>query len=247
MIEFFLIIFGAIFGSFANMLIYRLPREMSIGWSRSRCPHCNTTLPPSSLIPVISFIRQLGRCHACNKSIGWRYLIVELISIGIFLGPYMVGLPLLQSLQWILFLYCMLVLVISDIETMILPHSPTVVLILGSFGIHYYYGTLTDSLFGLVGGFGILFLLSLITMLIYKREAIGGGDSKMVAGIGACWGLKTTLVTLYLSFIVGGILSLILIILKVKDKKDRIPFGPSIFISTIIAYFYGDYLIRLVF
>jgi leader peptidase (prepilin peptidase)/N-methyltransferase len=133
----------------------------------------------------------------------------------------------------IFYLTCLTIFFI-DLETMIIPDELSLGLVGLGLGSRLITGGLWDGLCGATVGFGIYFIIGFVSKLIYKKMAIGRGDMKLGAGIGAMWGLWIAIYTVYLSFIVGAIVGLFLIAIKQKARQDLIPFGPMIVVSAMM-------------
>ncbi len=243
MILLLLIITGAILGSFFNLVIYRLPRNESIILPRSHCIYCQHPLGFFDLIPLISFLILRRQCRYCHKPIPIRYFLCELLSIGILLFCWMqfgIGYAFVKTA---LFLFAILVIFFTDLETYIIPNVMVFSLLVVGLGLNVWEDRVLDTFLGMVIGFLSYFLVGFLAKLYYKKEAIGGGDMKLGAAIGAYWGVKIALLTWYLSFLYGGIIGLVLILLKKKGTKDIIPFGPSIILGFLTAFQFKNVLI----
>ena len=236
-----LTIFGLIFGSFSNMLIYRLPKQLSILPS-SCCIHCKHKLGIYDLIPIISYLFSFGKCRYCTKRISLRYPIVEVISVFIWIVNWHFFKYTIDFYFMVFFFTSLLIILYTDMTSFFIPDFLTYPMI--SLGlIKGYLGlTFMDSIYGTIFGFTIFLIIGIIGKLIFKKNAIGGGDMKLTAGIGSFWGLKTALLSAYFSFMLGGTLGILLVVLKIKKKSDLIPFGPSIIGGFFIALFWGDWI-----
>lgn len=236
--EFFIIITALIVGSVSNMLIYRLPRTLPIGMSRSKCTTCNHTLGWKSLIPLLSYLFQKGKCAYCTHKISLRYFLVESISVIVFLLLYKTTPPQEWAVTVSVFI-CLHCLFWIDIETQFLPNILTYIVIMIGIIHGIYTETLPNSILGLISGSSTLYMIGKIGKWIYKKDTIGFGDIKLMAGLGSIVGVVAILKTLYLSFFIGGIIGIFLIILKRKSRKEYIPFGPFI-ISAFYIVIYMD-------
>jgi len=224
---------GAIAGSVANMLIYRLPRDLPIGMERSRCTTCNTPLTPLDLIPILSYLGSRGRCRHCHGRIARRYLLVEVICVGIGLGIVHLSGISLQSLYWASIAYVALLITVIDFETQLIPNSLS--LILGIIGVagHWVIGMWAAPLLsGLLAGGG-MWALTAITTRIYKRPTFGGGDTKLMAALGTILGGIGAGYALYFGFILGGFAAIPLLLAKRKGRRDKMAFGPFIIMGAV--------------
>ena len=220
-------ILGAIFGSFFNVCIYRIPRKKSIISPRSYCPMCGHTIPWYDNIPIISYILLKGKCRFCGATIPVRYLIVELLTACMFSSCFYIfgiGLKLLATLVLLSFL---LVIAFIDIEMGIIPN--TIVLPGMAIGLilNTVQGKFIDSLLGLLTGGITVYILSVIGKILFKKDAIGGGDMKLLAMIGAYVGWYLTLWTLFLASVIG-------LIYAIFSRKRKLMFAPFLAIATFI-------------
>jgi len=237
-------IIGLIFGSFFNVLIYRLPREIGYIFGRSQCPECKKILDAQDLVPLFSYIISKGRCRHCGTKIAPRYFIVELISGLIFLGLFIVYGAGLKYIFSVIFFGSLLIIFFSDLETKIIPDEIIIILaVLGVMGLIESRMYL-DRMWGFIFGGGILIIIGFIGEKIFKKESMGGGDIKLMAVLGLILGLKNIIFTLFLSFVIGSIIGIMYMAFMKKGLKDYIPFGPAIIISASISYFYGYQIIE---
>jgi leader peptidase (prepilin peptidase)/N-methyltransferase len=241
---------GLVIGSFLNVCIYRIPEGKSIIAPPSHCPKCGTRLKPPDLIPVIGYLLLKGRCRYCRVKISPRYAVVEMLTGFIFLAVY---LKYSISVDLAAFLYLMAILTAMffiDLDHKIIPDELVIAGLAGGFATALYnafrpleiYGD-TDwwnPLLGLLPGSGILLLIALAGVLIYRTdEAMGMGDVKIFAPIGLFLGWRMCALALLLSILLGGLISLALMISGRKKRKDTIPFGPFIVIGTFITILWG--------
>lgn len=246
-------IFGAVIGSFLNVCIYRLPLGKSLAFPRSFCPFCVHTIKWFDNIPLISFLILKGRCRYCKKNISIRYFIVELITAlgGIWLFAHF-------SLSGRFFVYWFFIsmLIVAAFIDMERQEIPDVISIPGMF-----IGMILVSVFNLddagsykisffnsglsaVIGAGSMFLLGAIGELVFRREALGGGDVKLMGMIGAFLGWKLALLTFFLSPILGLGAGLII---KFRFKRDIMPYGPYLALGSVIALLYGERILDYLF
>lgn len=263
---FFALGMGACIGSFLNVCIYRLPRGESIVRPRSHCPHCGFMIPWYQNIPVLSWLCLRGKCANCKGPISFRYTFVELMTAVLFLGVYMkwaspwslafspVSNPAVIPCYW-LFLSGLVLGTFIDFKHFILPDSVTIggmvagpilsALVPALHGSHLcWYQGLGYSLLGEVVGFGLLFAIAEIGTLIFKKEAMGFGDVKLMGAIGAFLGWKAVLFTVFVSSLLGSISGLILIACGGVKLQSRIPFGPYLAAGATIWVFWGPTLLE---
>lgn len=241
-------IVGSCLGSFCNVLIYRLPRDLSIILPSSFCPECRKALKPYDNIPILSYLILKGRCRFCKKRIPFRYPLVEFLS-GLFsLYLYMrFGL----GLGYFVYLYFILTLIVItsiDLSFRIIPDILSfagigVVLIL--IGIGFFPPI--RSLLGILLGGGTFFLVSRIYCLLRGKEGLGGGDIKLLAMIGGFLGPKGVFFVIFFSSLLGSIFGIYLLGIKKVERSYPIPFGPFLSLGAIVFILGGSYLLDLYF
>ena len=256
MIPIFSFIFGLIFGSFANVCILRLPEEQSVIRPASHCPQCGAPLRFQDNIPVISFLLLKGRCYRCHESISWQYPIIELTTACFFMGSalYFKGLPIRVLIADTLFFY-LLVISVIDYRHRIIPDELSLsLLVIGLVvgGINPFlqstglWGYIESSCAMLLGG---LFMLGLawVGEKVFKKEALGGGDIKLVAAFGALMGWRGLFGSLFLGSLLGGILGLALLLSGKKQRGETLPFGPFLSLGVFATVFLPPQWLRLIF
>lgn len=240
------IIFGALIGSFLNVCIIRLPKEESIVTPGSHCPHCGTPIQFYDNIPLISYIFLQGRCRHCHRTISFQYPLVEGITA---LSSFILFMKFGASLSYLLyfsFVAALIVITVIDLYHQIIPD----VISIPGIGVGVLASlitpqtTLFNSLIGILLGGGSLFFVATVYQWLFKREGMGGGDVKLLAMIGAFLGWKAVILTILLGSLVGSITGIVVMILKRKDFKYAIPFGPFLALGAVISLFYGEGLIR---
>jgi leader peptidase (prepilin peptidase)/N-methyltransferase len=246
MLTVFSIIIGAIIGSFLNVCIVRLPKEESIVTPGSHCPHCNHPIPFYDNIPFISYLVLRGKCRYCKSSISPQYPLVEGITAVSSLLLFLKFGPSLNYLFYFSFVAALIVITVIDLYHQIIPDVISIpgigVGLLGSLLVPYI--TFSNSLLGILLGGGSLFLVATLYQWFFKREGMGGGDVKLLAMIGAFLGWKSVILTILLGSLVGSIVGMITMVIKGKDFKYAIPFGPFLSLGAVIALFYGEAVIH---
>lgn len=244
-------ILGLIVGSFLNVCIYRLPRGESIISPFSYCPHCRKSIPWFYNIPLLSYIFLKGRCHFCKKPISFRYFAVELISASILV--FLFNHFGLGSMFIIISLLITSLIVVSfiDLEHELIPDVLTLpglgLGIVISFIFPHLQGTeahllgLWKSALGVLVGGGVIYAMGIVGKAIFKKESMGGGDVKLLAMIGAFVGWEKVLVTFFVAPLFGSVVG---IILKIKEKKEHIPYGPYLSLAAVISILWGDKIIN---
>jgi len=232
----FIFFFGLLIGSFLNVCIWRLPREESIIRPGSHCPACSTVLGVRDLVPVLSWLFLRGKCRFCGEKISSRYPAVELLTGGLFLVTYLhYGLTpgLVAALVFSAF---MVAITFIDLDHQIILDGMLVLLAVCGLGLQLWIGSVgwASMLIGAGVGGGLLLLLAILS-----RGGMGGGDVKFAAALGFWLGWPGILLGLFLGFVLGGFISLLLLVTRLRGRKDFIPFGPFIAIGAWIALLYG--------
>ncbi len=247
----FVFALGAIFGSFANVVIHRLPRRLSIVRPRSYCPSCQKPIPGWANIPLLSFIFLRAKCLYCQAPISPRYFFVELFTAGLFLAAYLVtglswppfGLARgFQLLFLFYFSFALIVIFFIDLEFRIIPDWVTLpgIIIGMAYAILNPEVGWKDGLIGLAAGGGGFLLLAYAGEFFFKKESMGGGDIKMAAMLGAFLGWQKLLVVLFLASLTAVLTFVVIRLFKPKSLADRlIPFGPFLVFAALVAFYWG--------
>jgi prepilin signal peptidase PulO-like enzyme (type II secretory pathway) len=225
---------GLVLGSFFNVVIYRLPRKLSLVKPGSSCPQCGHRLGPGELVPVLSYIWQMGKCRKCGEGISLRYPIVELTTGLGFLALWQSRSSFTEFLVGVVFFSLLLILALIDLDHKLLPNVLTIPgTALGLlFGLLGWTGSFWTSLLGAGVGFLLIFLIALIS-----RGGMGMGDAKLMAMIGAFLGWKSVFYVLFGASFLGSIGGILYLYLTKQDRKTPIPFGPSLAAAALIVYF----------
>jgi leader peptidase (prepilin peptidase) / N-methyltransferase len=239
LIEAIAFVLGALFGSFANVLIHRLPRRESIVVPGSRCPACGVPIRPRDNIPIVSFLLLRGRCRACRARISPRYLIVEAVTGGLMAGlVWRFGLSF-AALRYGVLAFALLVVFFTDLEHQIIPNAVTYPGIAAGIALSAAAGQLAVSVIAAASA-GLVFLI----LTVVTRGGMGGGDVKLAAMIGAFLGTPAVVVALFLAFALGAAAGLLLLALRLRSRKDMIPFGPAMAAGAMIAVFGSNAIIN---
>lgn len=227
-------ILGIIMGSFYNVVGYRLPKGESLLFPPSHCTNCKHRLQPLELIPVFSYIFLRGKCKHCKQKISLFYPIFELCSGILFMLSYLLFGLNLECLLSITFISMILIIIISDYQTMIINDSvlifSSILLIIELYFMKGIYGVGLSIINGIIS-FIIMFLIKLLGDFIFKKESMGGGDIKLMFVFGLVLGFPLAIISIFLASIIGLLVSLIFI---KKNDSHEIPFGPFLGISGII-------------
>lgn len=246
---FFVIFFilGTAVGSFLNVLIDRLPNGENPFKGRSRCDYCNKALSPLDLVPVVSFLFLKGRCRYCKKKLSIQYPLVELVTGIIFVLCFWfvtyreLGISQVTIFSYIslLTIFCsFLVIFVADSKYQIIPD---LMLVGATIGLFFYW--LSSNIVNLVSNVGSGVVGALFFLLIYaitRGKGMGMGDIKLAFVLGLFLGFPKIVVGVYLAFLTGAILGVILILIKKKSFGQRIAFGPFLIIGASISFFVGD-------
>ncbi|OGF48654.1 MAG: hypothetical protein A2231_01480 [Candidatus Firestonebacteria bacterium RIFOXYA2_FULL_40_8] len=241
-------VFGLLVGSFLNVCIYRIPKNISVVYlPKSHCPKCKNEIKWYDNIPVVSFLILGGRCRNCKTKISPRYLTVELLTSALFLLAYLkFGFsPELFSAA-ILFSF-LIVIALIDFKTQYIYDVTVVPLaILGLLFSYFVRGqSPLLSLVGFLTGGAIFLTIAYAGRLLYKFEVMGMGDVKLAAAIGAFLGWQSTIAMVIVTFTLGCIVGLLLLITKKKGGKDPVPFGPFLVLGTFVMILAGEKLTGL--
>lgn len=231
----FSILFGVTFGSFITLASYRLPKGEDICIKKSYCPKCKKPLKLLSLIPVISWVFQKGKCSMCGTSISIRYPLTELITAALFVLSFLKFGISLNTIIVDFFIVVCLIMFITDLETYTLPDSMQISLLLLS--LLFIYNNNYDLFYSVLSSccyFILIYLVALIVSKIKKKEALGGGDLKFITITGLILGIHDITIFLFLSGLIGIIFGLIW---KKVTKNEYYPFAPALIISFLIIIF----------
>ena len=241
---FLILILGLVIGSFLNVCIYRIPREESIAYPSSHCTSCGYELKFYDLIPVFSYIFLKGRCRKCKEKVSFIYPTIEIINGLIYLILFIKFGLTFEFIFYSILSSLLIVISIIDIKTKEVYSSTTVFGLL--IAIIYiisgaYFGKISilNSVLGGVIGYGIIYLIILLT------RGMGEGDADIAGICGLFLGIKGSLLSLFLAIIIGGIVASIILIFKIKDGKSEMAFGPCIALGCILSTLCGDALISL--
>lgn len=260
----FIFILGLAFGSFFNSVISRLKEGKTI-LGKSKCPHGEKNLRILDLIPILSFFLLKNRCRYCKKKISWRYPLVEfmtgIIFVAVFLKASLLGsrsfdfyfifdlvsLLFFSSILILIFVYDFKYSIISDKILYPAIFLGFVFLILRLFGLTCNQFLISQTLFQARNHLFAIFLafgFFLVLYLLSHGRWIGGGDVKFGILLGLIIPWPNILVTLFLAFVLGAGVSIILVLLKKKKFKDTIPFGTFLVSATFLTLFFGEAILN---
>jgi leader peptidase (prepilin peptidase)/N-methyltransferase len=237
-------VFGACWGSFLNVCIYRIPRDESVVHPGSHCPVCNTPIKAYHNIPIVTWLLLRWKCSACSAPIRPRYILVEALTGILFAWVYyLYGFSFLTLCYWLVS-FGLLLGTFIDFEHMIIPDRVTWGgMILGLLlsplvpelhNAQTALAGLKSSAVGAAVGFGLLYGVMVVGTWIFKKDAMGFGDVKLMGAIGAFMGWEAVLFTLMISSLIGSGVGISLIIKFGREWQSRIPYGPYIAMAAMI-------------
>ena len=241
---------GAIFGSFYLVIGTRLPLKENVITGRSRCDNCKHNLEWYELIPILSYVLQLGKCNYCHHKISKDHLIMEIITGLLFVGGYLYYGLNLNYLTYLVIISVTLVIFISDFKYMIILDSPLVIGSILILIIRYFELGISNTLFSLLYGLTMLIIMYLIKLLgnfLFKRESLGDGDIKLSFFIGLVLGypgigIRLSLISLFFSAFLALPYAYASIHLT---HKNEVPYGPFLAASMVIVYVFIEKFKRL--
>ena len=240
----FVALFGLVIGSFLNVCIYRLPRDLSVVWPASRCTACGRELSWYENIPVASYAVLRGRCRSCGEHISLMYPLIELLTAGVFVATYAAfGLSTLLPIR-LLFASAMLVLLVIDLQHQILPDEITLSgIVVGLAASVVAEPGWRDALIGAVAGGGALWLVAWAYERVRHQEGLGFGDVKMLAMIGAFLGWKLMLLTLVGASLLGSLTAGVLMAAGRADWQSKLPLGTFLAIAALPVGLVGNLVV----
>ena len=249
----FVIVLGGLWGSFANVCIYRLPLDKGVVSGRSYCPKCKKQITWKDNIPIISYLLLNGKCRKCKKPISSQYALVEFLSILFFTIIYFIyGITLTTLLLMILSLSFIIIFFI-DLKHFIIPNEITFSMMALGFiksfdpNLNTIFPNYVNSLIGGFLGYGIIWSIIYFYKQVRKKEGMGLGDAKLFAVVGFWFGWLSIPFIIFLSSIIA-LLSVVPSLLKnSRTMSSQIPFGPYIIIGTLIYLFFENSLKSLLF
>ncbi len=250
-------ILGTIFGSFLSVIIYRTKTDKpGIVLGRSICPFCKKKLKFRYLIPILSWLFLRGKCGYCGKKIGIHYLALEIITGLVFVTTFLtfnfieikfdqffVNYEMLKFFIFYTIEFLFLITIFFyDLEYKEIPDKFSITAIFIAIAGNIIMHTLSPLNMA-IGGISI-FLFFALQFLLSNGKWIGGGDLRLGMLIGVLLGWDKGLVALTIAYIIGAILSLILIGMKKLNRKSQIPFGPFLITGTLVAFFFGQQILN---
>lgn len=247
-------IFGAVIGSFLNVCIHRMPKDESIVSPGSHCPHCGKPVKAYDNIPLVSWLVLGGKCRSCSAKISPRYFAVEFVNAFMWLclwkiyalSPFFFAGAVLFSI--------LLAMTVTDLETGLIPDKLSIPGMIAGLvmstawpalqGQDVWYWGLAHSAGGLLTGGAILMGVGLLGTFIFRKDAMGGGDVKLLAMMGAFMGIQKAFLIFFISPFFAMPMALYL---KFFRKAETLPFGPYLAMAGITSFLYGEKLIAWIF
>ena len=244
---------GGLWGSFANVCIYRLPLNKGVVSGRSFCTKCKKKIIWYDNIPLLSYLFIQGKCRNCNKKISPRYFIVELLT-GITFLIIFLSFNSLFTLVFLCILSLILIIIFFiDLENFIIPDvlnfSIIFLALLKNFLPNLntsFVQEINQSIIGGIVGYLSIWIIIFLYKTIKKVDGMGLGDAKLIAGIGFLFGWQSIPFVLFISSVLGLIFVIPSLLSKRKNMRSEIPFGPFIIASSIVYFNFGDYLYSLI-
>ncbi len=240
-INLFAFLFGAAVGSFVNVCIYRLPRKLSIVQPPSHCPHCGTTLTTFDLVPLLSYLWLGGKCRYCKTPISPRYFVVELLTALLFVAAVNKFSLSVEAILVAASLAALIVIAFVDWDFFLVPDEA--VWALGILGFIRYivaepnpHGIFV-SLSGAILGGAIVWFVGILGRLIFRKEAMGFGDVKIAAAVGAHLGASWLMLPFFLfSVFIGAAMGILVALLQRRPLTGYMPFGPAMAVAAVIVF-----------
>ena len=247
LLQVFVFCFGTVIGSFLNVVIWRLQTKESFIFSRSYCPYCRHVLSILDLIPLMSFLFLKGKCRYCSLKINPSYFVIELTVGLLFLlcalqifSPTEVSISveaLMRLLVWWYLMSILVIIFVYDLRHMLILQSVTLPATIIIFVVNLLLGMSWWSLFsGMIIGAGFFWLQYQLS----QGKWIGGGDIYLGLLMGAVLGFPKILLALFIAYISGSAVGLLLMLMRKKSLQSELPFGTFLSVATVITVLFGD-------
>ena len=252
----FVFMIGAIVGSFLNVCIHRMPANKSIIFPPSHCPKCDKVLYWYDNIPILSYMMLLGRCRFCRERISIRYPIVELLTASVIVSLFTAfgAGGCVKFYIYAAFASALIVAAFIDIDINEIPDSISLGGLASALALSAVFPALFDtdlrivsftrSLTGALTGGAMIYSMGVFGKILFRKEAMGGGDVKLMAMIGSVLGWKLTLFTFFLAPVFGAAVG---VFMKIRDGRDTIAYGPYLSLAAMIAVFFGNHILGFLF
>lgn len=234
-------VYGLLIGSFLNVCSLRWPVDESVVRPRSRCPKCETMIAWYDNVPVVSWLLLRGKCRTCQNPVSVQYPLAELATGMMWAGVFVLHGPTWEALRGAVFLTIVFGIAMSDARFYIIPDEFSLGGGVIGLALAPLAGGLTtlEAFLGAAVGFGVLFLVAKVGTWMFKKEAMGGGDLKMMGMVGAFLGIPGVLLTLFLGALLGSV-----VFGPISWKTGKlVPFGIFLAVGASVAYGWGDAII----
>lgn len=244
---------GTILGSFLNVCSYRMPRDLSVIKPRSFCPNCKKQIAWYENVPIFSFIFLRAKCSGCSTSIPVRYFFTEVME-GVILVLFWAKFGFsMQFVCGIVFLSMLLVVIVSDFETGLIPDKITLPgIVIGLifsvlnpelFSSPVWYHRLFESFLGVLAGGALLYVTGMLGELAFKKESMGGGDIKLLAMMGAYIGVTKV----FFVFMLAPFIALPFALWqRICKKEETIPYGPFLAVFGVLFFIHGNLILTFI-
>ena len=226
---------GSIFGSFCNVIIFRLPYSLSIIFPRSHCLQCKNSIPFYFNIPIVSFIILKGKCYYCKKRISFQYPFIEILCGLIFLFSFR-NYSFPESIIFIIIVSLLLCIATIDYQHFIIPIKLSIITLLIVCFNAFISSNFIFHLYGMLIGFSYLLFILVITWIFTKKQALGYGDLILILILGLWLGPLKILLAIFFSSLLGLFYWSILSVIKGYERDRKLPFGTFLSIGSIIVY-----------
>jgi len=239
------LVFGSVIGSFLNVCIYRIPQNIAIARPRSYCPKCSKPIRALDNIPIISFVILKGRCRNCDKKIRLQSPAVELLTALLTIAVVLKFDFTILTIFYLSLVYILITISFIDLEHMIIPDG--LVLAAALLGLMASIFNILpigwpESAYGALLYGGGLAGVGYVGKLVYKMDALGGGDVKLASVLGMYLGWKMSMISLLLAFLVAALFVVVGLAVGRLSRKQLIPFGPFLALGAIMTLFWGEQL-----
>jgi leader peptidase (prepilin peptidase)/N-methyltransferase len=241
------VVCGLIIGSFANVVIYRLPRGESLVWPGSRCPACQAPIRWHDNLPLLSYLLLRGRCRACGAGIPRRYPLVEALSAAVFAQSVLAFGLGLRALESVVLATLLLIVFFIDLDHYIIPNKitypGTVAGLVFTAALGGWRAAVAAALTGAALG-AVFILINAVSARVLGEEGMGMGDAKLALMIGAFLGWPIGMVAILLGVFAGGAVGICLLALRLRGRREHIPFGPALAAGAMAALWWGPGLLH---
>ncbi|MFH1995749.1 MAG: prepilin peptidase [Candidatus Omnitrophota bacterium] len=245
---------GAIVGSFLNVCIHRLPRGESIVAPSSHCPGCKKPIGWYDNIPLLSYLLLRGRCRSCGKRIPFRYFLVEFLTAAFFAALYVVFGLSPHLLSGCVLTGLLMAATFVDFERQEIPDEVSlggivIGLVISAvfpdlMGAEARWVSLARSFAGALAGGAVIYAVGFLAECIFKKEAMGGGDVKLLAMIGSFVGWQMAILTFFIAPLFGSIVG---IVMRIRHGSETIPYGPYLSMAAMTAFIFGNNILAYLF